>query len=169
MYAKGKNAAAPVATTQMVYDNDGNGDLYDEPAFAGTVQKENPLFSEGDQPPQSVYEGGDYGDYGQPAYQDYGDLYNEPTNPTGAESGYNYFDNQPTYGNDEFGNVAGTVIANSQPMYGNEEVTGFAMSDAAGFEGEGFEGDGYLDVAPDPANDSEPTYGNDGEPTYGNE
>ena len=74
MYAKGKTAA-PVASNQLVYDNDGHQDLYDEPAFAAETKKSNPMFSDNSQP---TYDGGEYGDYGQPVYEDNADLYNEP-------------------------------------------------------------------------------------------
>ena len=142
----------------MVYDNSdhrgqsaGTSDLYDEPAFNVTSSKENPLFAE-----QSTYEGGDYGDYGQPDYADY--------NYPNGESGYNYMMGaDPTYGNDgvtadEFGAVAGAVMASSQPTYGNDMSESTYGNDAAGFmmtggfgEGEAEMGgaDGYLDVNPD--------------------
>ena len=144
---------------QLVYDNNdlrgqsaGGSDLYDEPAFNAASSKENPLFAE-----QSTYEGGDYGDYGQPDYADY--------NYPNGETGYNYMGADATYGNDgagadEFGAVAGAVMASSQPTYGNDmpEST-YGNDDAAGFMMTGGFGDaadaemggvdGYLDVNPD--------------------
>ena len=169
------NTAAPVASQQMVYDNDGHQDLYDEPAFLLQANKENPLFNDGENA-QPTYDGGEYGDYGQPVYEDNAD-YVQPVYEDNGDYGYNYM--PPSNGGfDEFGQAANAVVASSQPMYGNDmqesyygdyQATGFNM--ASGFEGEAEfgGGDGYLDVAPDPTYGADQTYANDSEATYINE
>ena len=106
-YAGGSDKPAVTAVHQPSYDNNGS-DLYDEPAFNTSLQKENPLFNDDVQP---TYDGGEYGDYGQPTYVD---DYNVPENYGNSE--YNYMGTDGAMHESTYGDDAGATASN-QPLY----------------------------------------------------
>ena len=106
-YAGGTDSKPVTALHQPSYDNNG-GDLYDEPAFNTSTQKQNPLFNGDTQP---TYDGGDYGDYGQPTYVD---DYNIPENYGSSE--YNHMGTDGAMQESTYGDDVGAA-ASSQPLY----------------------------------------------------